>query len=154
MRSQKIDISLETTPLEIWTNSTMGSGDSVALKLLSEKEEWLGTLELRFTAPPRFQPLPCMNHYEDLDMSACPSSVPSRVWRISLIRSTEQLMITTHCNGEELANFEATGIKCGSSVWNAYWSRSMVKIEFWESDSATDFYRKYIGKQQFINIYY
>ena len=134
-----IDFDLENTPLEIKTNSTVGSNNKLDLELYTAKELMAGNIFIRFYKPvPQYSIFPC-GHYTNF--STDPPSVADKIWRITLTRTVTP-RIVIHCNEVEVLNFTLSNSTCGGSLWSYYWNRvPVVKITFYEDDTASNSYR-------------
>jgi hypothetical protein len=95
-----INFDLDTNPLEIKTDSTIGSGDLVYVQFRNSQGEEAGGLTIKFTSPP--------THFID----ACrkwtnfPTDLPTarnKVWRITKSRISG-IRLIVHCNEREVLN--------------------------------------------------
>ena len=142
-RGAWIDFNLESTPLEITTDSELGSNDWVDLWFYSSGGDhgagWAGGISLKFSpATVRYFLLDCSSGYTGL------TTLPSdrfKVWRVSLIR-TSGVTLLLHCNDVEVLRVGISGDVCDRIDWSYPWSRTVEQIYFAiASDSASDFYR-------------
>ncbi|KAL5264054.1 hypothetical protein ACHWQZ_G005225 [Mnemiopsis leidyi] len=132
-------VDLETTPLEIKTNSTLESGDEVYVLLYNSQGEYAGGVYIYFTSTPQYYLDWCSSYTTNF-----PSNLPAavdKVWRISLTR-TSGIRLQIHCNDVEVLNFLLSDDTCSNSDWRKYWSRDVEKIAFSRSDTASDYYRR------------
>ena len=134
------EIDLETTPLEIKTDSTIGSGDYVYVYFLTSGREQVGYVTIRFSSTPQYYIGYCMYSYTNFPVSL-PTEV-EKVWRITLNRNSG-IRLLIHCNNVEVLNFLISSNTCYYSSWSTRWSRTVGKIWFYSpySDTASDYYR-------------
>ena len=132
---------LESTPLEIKTDSVMGSSDKVAVVLLSGNA-YTGVVYLFFTSPQQYHLSWCTAGNYKFHVN--PPSDNDKIWRISLTR-TAGVRLVIHCNEVEVLNTLLSQATCSDSEWSTYWSRDVTKIKFTSSDKASDYYRPQPG---------
>ena len=80
-----------------------------------------------------------------------PPADVNKVWRISVTR-TSGIRLQIHCNDVEVLNTLISDTTCSESDWSTEWNRDIEKIHFSNSDTASDYYRPYVGKQFFVTI--
>ena len=145
----KLAIDLETTPLEIKTNSELGSRDRVSVDFYSSQGTRRGGVGIYLDSTPQYYLPYCIS------WTNFPSYLPSavdKVWRISLTR-TAGIRLQIHCNNVEVLNFLMSDKTCIYSYWSKYWTRDVEMIRFSEHDTASDYYRPFIpGKSLMILI--
>ena len=139
----KPDIDLETTPLEIKTDSAVGSGDYVYVYFYTSQGHEAGKVYLRFTSTLQYRIYGCSTW---TNVTTNPPADVNKVWKISVTR-TSGIRLQIHCNDVEVLNILISDTTCISSSWSTYWSRDIEKIFFAPEDSASDFYRSYSGKE-------
>ena len=131
------EIDLETTPLEIKTDS----GDQVYVQFFTSGRDYVGYVQIRFPSTPKYYIYNCMS---SLSYTNFPVSLPTeveKVWRITLNRNSG-IRLLIHCNNVEVLNFLMSSSTCSDSRWSTYWSRTVGK--FWFNphyDTASDYYR-------------
>ena len=126
-------------PLEIKTDSTIGSGDQVYVQFFTSGREEVGNVQFRFTSTPRYYINYCTNSWTNFPVSL-PTEV-EKVWRITLNRNSG-IRLLIHCNNVEVLNILMSDSTCGDSRWSTRWSRTVGKISFHPtSDTASDYYR-------------
>ena len=141
-RNVKIEWDLESTPLEIRTNSVLGSNDVVDVVLYSAEGEYAGTVALYFTSTLQYLLGWCSTSWTNLPVT--PPSATDKVWRITLTR-TAGVRLVIHCNDVEVLNTLLSEATCRSG-WSTYWNyRDVTKIKFDSSDTASDYYRPQPG---------
>ena len=140
-RSVKIKRDLESTPLEIRTNSVLGSNDRVEVTLNSAGGESAGRVSLRFTSTLQYDLVWCLSW---TNLPVTPPSATDKVWRITLTR-TAGVRLVIHCNDVEVLNTLLSQATCIDSRWITYWNRDVTKIMFRLSDTASDYYRPQPG---------
>ena len=128
---------LAAVPLEVKTNSVLGSDDQVRLALYSAEGEYAGVVYLYFTSPPQYS-----LHWCGPD-TIFPTTIPSatdKVWRFTLTR-TAGIRLVIHCNDVEVLNFLFSDTTCISkSSWSTIWSRDVATILFRSDGTAPDYY--------------
>ena len=133
-------IDLERTPLEIKTNSELGSGDKVEVSFYNSQGDKAGRVTIYFFSKPQFW-LSWCNARTDFS-STLPTAV-DKVWRISLTKTLD-IRLQIHCNNVQVLNFLLQNETCFYTDWREYWSRDVEKIAFYTRDTASDFYRPFI----------
>ena len=132
-----IPLDLETTPLEIKTDSTPGSEDQVYVRFYTTQGEYAGGVGIYFTFTPQYRLYYCSSR------TNFPSNLPSevdKIWRITLDK-TAGIRLRIHCNGVEVLNTLLSDNTCSYSYWRKYWSRDVEYIDFLPYDTASDYYR-------------
>ena len=127
---------LEKAPLELKTNSTLGSGDILDVYFQTIQGEDAGDVGIYFFSTYQYWILDCNDYWTDF-----PNSVPSeveKIWRITADKSTlSGIRLMIHCNGIEVLNIILSDSTCPGHNW----SRDVEKIYFPNYDSASDYYR-------------
>ena len=139
-----IDADLENSPLEIKTDSSLGSDERVYLDLRTSEQSDAGDVILYFTSTPQYQLRYCTTSRTDF-----PTKLPTdtnKVWKVSLTR-TSDIRLVIHCNEVEVLNILMSDSTCSSSSWNKYWSRDVKEIFFSSSDTASDYYTEVISRR-------
>ena len=131
------EIDLETTPLEIKTNSAIGSGDYVKVLFYSVKSRRAGGFELHFNSTLQYEISECSSY---TNFSTNPPADVNKIWRITKTR-TSGIRLQIHCNDVEVLNILMSDTTCSSSSWSTYWNRDIEKIYFGNSDTASDYYK-------------
>ena len=137
-----INFDLENIPLEIKTDSADGSGEKVRVGLRGNKgkTDTAGNVVFWFTSPPNYW----IGHCTNSSGTNFPANLPSetsKIWRITLSRTSENKRVMIHCNEIEVLNFEISDMTCTESSWSNYWSKRVKKIYFHQEDTASDQYR-------------
>jgi hypothetical protein len=130
---------IDSTPLEIKTDSLIGSGDKVYL-ILKNEARWTSGVYIRFNSPPQYYLLDCTNSWNNF-----PTSLPTatvKVWRITKTR-TSGIRLRIHCNEKEVLNILMSDSTCSYSYWRDDWTSDITQTYFKSSDTASDFYRPY-----------
>ena len=140
-RGVLVNHDLENSPLQIRTDSVVGSDERVVLYLHTAEEvnRNAGGVELRLTSPPRYYLRYCTSNSADL-----PTDLPTetdKIWTIILSR-TSDVRLTIYCNNKEVLNVLMSAATCSDNEWSEMWSRDVGKIEFISThDTSSDFYR-------------
>jgi hypothetical protein len=135
---EKIDYDLETTPLEIKTDSMIGSEDKMRIGLHNSHGNNPVGFYFKFTSPPQYLVWLCNSSYTNF-----PTNMPAaidKIWRLTLTRTSGNRLVI-HCNEKEVLNILMSDSTCSERNWSAYWTRKVTKIEFDSKDTASDFYR-------------
>ena len=133
-RDVKIPHNLETTPLQIKTDSTAGSKDEVRVFLRTAGGDSAGYVQLYFSSPPEYYLGSCTKDYTDL-----PSTLPSEVNKVWVITKLPGPRLTVQCNGVTVVDITMSDT-CSYGLWGKYWSRKVEQIEFSSYDTASDEY--------------
>ena len=133
-----IQYELENTPLQIKTNSEVGSNEAAYVAFYSTNH-FAGGVLFNFTAPPQYKLTKCSKY------TNFPTDLPSetnKVWTLTLSRTRGERRVVIHCNNKEVLNVVMSSITCSYSSWSDAWGRDVYKIMFYSGfDTATDFYR-------------
>ena len=141
-RGVPLDHNLETTPLEIKTDSEVESNDLMVVNFLTAQEKQTGGVWIVIRSTVWYQ-LGACNH-----KTVLPTTLPStkeKVFRITLSR-TSGIRLRIECNEEEILNVLMSDTTCTDSSWSTTWSGEVKKIRFSTSDTASDYYRPQTGK--------
>ena len=144
LRDVSIDYNLETTPLEIRSGSDLGSTSRVYVIFHTSQGYSTGPVQfkLEFASPPRYYNYGCNNKWTNFTTDLPTAKV--KVWRITVIRSSDAAGLQILCNGEEVMNTVYSDSTCISSSWKMYWKRDIIaKIQFSSGDTMSDYYRPY-----------
>ena len=142
----KIDYDIERTPLEIRSNSELGSGDQLFVNFYPfsfSRGEQAGGVSFELTSTPKYCLYMCRSCWTNF-----PTDLPTartKIWRITVIRSSVIIGVQILCNGEEVLNIVLSDSVCTSwnNWYNNYWNRSKRKIQFYYSDTISYYYRPY-----------
>ena len=146
-KNVKIEWDLESTPLEIRSNSVLGtdeSDDEVKVAFYSAKEEYAGQVNLYFKSTLQYFLGGCTTFGTNLPVT--PPSTADKVWRITLTKTAGVIMIVPryrvviHCNEVEVLNILLSDATCSKGQWSTEWSRDVTKIKFLSDDTASDYY--------------
>ena len=141
----EVDFDLETTPLEIVTNSAFGSDERVHINFIIDSGERIGGIQLHFKTT-SYKIGKCSTNM-DLDSTTLPADI-TKIWRITLKKNLPEIRITIHCNdAEEVLNVVLSDSVCNNpdyadGKWRANWEKDVIKkIRF--QYNAADYYRAY-----------
>ena len=135
------EVDLETIPLEIKTDSTIGSGDEVFVEFYRSGGYNVGYVVIRFSSTPQYRIGSCTYSWTNFPVSL--TTEVEKVWRITLNR-TSGIRLLIHCNNVEVVNFLMSSSTCSNyrSSYSTYWSGTVGKFWFHnEEDTASDYYR-------------
>ncbi|XP_063688243.1 uncharacterized protein LOC134821431 [Bolinopsis microptera] len=136
-REVKIEWDPESTPLEIKTNSVLGSNDQVYVFFYSAEGLLSGGVVFRFGSTSQYWLHYCSSTFTNFPVK--PPSTADKVWRITLTRTTG-VRVVIHCNEVEVFNKLLSQSTCPTPYWSTYWSDDVAKIQFHSSDTASDYY--------------
>ena len=137
-----LDYDLESSPLEVKTNSVFGSDDELSLLLFTTQDNLAGMVKIKFSQTPQHE-LHVNCQISPFDFPYTLPTAAEKIWRIAFTRGTDS-RLQIHCNEVEVVNILISGQTCDL---NQFWTREILKILFDSTDSASDFYRPYKGKQ-------
>eukprot|EP00116_Pleurobrachia_bachei_P007648 sb/3467910/ len=131
----KIPWDLEGTPLQLKTDSKLGSGQIMRVEMYkNDSSSYVGGVEMRLSSLVRYRIYHCINSYTDL-----PVELPVEVEKIWTIIKTGTALIIT-CNNVEVLNYlfaDSSNTKCVKKLGGDV--VEMFKFHGW--DAASDFYR-------------
>ena len=134
-RDVKIEWDLESTPLEVRTDSVLGSDDMMWVEFHSAAGH-AGRVYLYFKSTLEYALDSCKPR---TNFPVTPTSTTDKVWRITLTR-TAGVRLVIHCNEVEVLNTLLSST-CSVSAWSTYWNNDVNKIFFYSVDTASDYYR-------------
>ena len=137
-RGVKMNYDLETLPLEIRTDSVLGSDEKVVVWFNNARGDIAGGVGVEFSSTHQYYRGYCTESWTNF-----PTTLPTatdKVWRVTVTR-TAGIRVVIHCNDQEIINILLSDSTCSYSSWSTYWSRKIAQIEFIDSDTAPDFYR-------------
>jgi len=156
-RSTIYDFDLDTTPLEIKTNSEArgdGMDEKMSVHFFDDQYQTIGGIAIRFRSIMQYQIFYCNGDHEWVDFPASLSSTDKhKVWRFTLDKSSG-VRFKVHCNDVEVINVLISPSECEGAYrsigeeWNdRYWSTKVVKINIddMQDYSASDYFRPYTG---------
>ena len=136
--AKRISFDIDTTPLQIQTDSVLGSGDVMFVRFVGQNSSGTVGIDVIFTNPPTYD----IGHCGTRTDFALPGTEKYRIWTFKKQDNTLQLL----CNGAEIYNLNYTEYlddeTCGEK-----WSLDFTHLRFVKSasltDTASDFYRPY-----------
>eukprot|EP00116_Pleurobrachia_bachei_P008664 sb/3468926/ len=125
---------LEGTPLQIKTNSTLGSDERIWVLMYDKDSSSIGGVAVQFSSPIKYGINYCITNQPDL-----PVQPPVEVEKIWTITKTKTALIVT-CNNVEVVNYLFADSPLDSCVTR--WGGDLVNgIKFVNDfDTASDFY--------------
>ena len=132
-RDVLIPHNLPTTPLQIKTVATAGSGKELSVVLYTAGGDKAGIFQLFFTSSPKYKILNCITSWTVL-----PSTLPKEVNKVWQITKLPGPRITVQCN--RVTVLDMSHDTCTKSSWNTTWSRKVEQIMFPGYDTASDEY--------------
>jgi hypothetical protein len=134
-RGVKIPIELETSYLQIKTNSAVGSGDQTVIEYFDKEGRDAGGIGILFSSP---------RVWYRLFNCALPTPFPhilpttvNKLWTIEKRRYRTRVF----CNEALVLEFTVSDSTCDTRYWETYWGRKVSKIEFHSVDTASEQYR-------------
>ena len=135
----KVDYDLENSPLQIRTNSEIGSEGRVDMYFYNPAGDHAGSVSVHLESSPQYDFGWCSSRRN------FPTGLPSdtdKTWTISLVRTSSEIRIVMLCNEKEVLNVALSDTTCTSeSEWKTTWNRDVEQIKFSSYDTASDYYR-------------
>ena len=131
---------LENNPLQIRTDSVIGSDEKVSLLLITPDGIYAGGIIIVFSSPPKFWFGYCTHG------TNFPTDLPTetdKVWQITFTKSSGVIGVTILCNDKQVINMVVSDSTCTRSEWSNRWdiNKTIAKILFQVVDTASDYYR-------------
>ena len=149
-----MDFDLENYPLQIKTDSEVGSDEELRVMFHDDGQNLIGGIYLYLKSTPQYFFGYCSSSKVDI-----PNDLPSeteRLWTITFKRISDVVTLVAHCNEVEVFNVVISGTVCSKSYWSAYWSRKPAsKISFLsstETDTASDYYKQGKSSNKNVNV--
>ena len=135
-----VNFDLENSPLQMKTDSAVGSNEKVFVTFYSGSSS-AGGVVLSFSSSPQYQLIECNSSPLNF-----PTDLPSetdKVWTITKdSRVSDEIRVVINCNDKEVLNVVLSDTTCSDRRWSENWSKDVDKINFHSSsDTASDFYR-------------
>ena len=128
-RGKEIEFKIEDYPLQVRTDSVVGSNDILRV-YMSPEETSGGTVRIRFTDPPQYRIDYCSSG--NITITNMPAE-NTRVWTIT----KNAISVDVFCNGVEIFSYLFS--ESGKTDCVTRWGEdTMVKIFFVTRDSDTD----------------
>ena len=134
-----ISYDLENSPLQIRTNSEVGSNEKVEVWFKTSYGEIAGAVGFHFTSSPQY--FICGSTYRYFPTDLPPET--DKVWTITIATDSDNTHVVITCNNEEVlvADTERRA-DCGDWHWQRMWNKDVEQIYFnSSSDTASDYYR-------------
>ena len=133
---------LQAIPLEIRTDSALGSGDEMLLDFYSSGGEFAGGLSIRLTSDPGYYLDYCTEEWNSF-----PNGLPTgkeKLWRIAVIKTSDLHKLQILCNEKKVLDFVISNSTCPLPLWNTFsWNNDIKKILISPGDTMSDDYRPY-----------
>ena len=142
-RGVNISFDLEKKPLEIKTNSALGSEDEIRLYFLSADGNRSGAIVIRFSQKIEYTIARCLKSFHGIQEVS--PNVTDNIWKVTLNKTTD-IQLQIHCNNVKTIDMVISDETCGRSEWRTFWSMVTEKIRFQANDTASVFYRYGSGK--------
>ena len=132
----KIVYDLENFPLEIKTNSTLGSDEFLAMGFFKytpltryPRYEMFhaGGIEIIFSSTPQYYIQLCT--YPWLDFLTTLPSAAEKIWKITLDKSSG-IRVKVHCNGVLVVDHPVSRQNCSYFNWRTSWMNDVTDIWF------------------------
>ena len=147
MRGVMIDHDAESYPLEIKTDSKLGSRDEVRVWFHDADKKWTGTVRIFFTSPMQYYLYDCTKR---ADFPTVPPSAIEKIWTITLARSPD-IRVQIQCNAVEVLNIMISDSTCKKGWKKEDWAKEKVKLMFSPDDKGSDDYIPSPGTNTFKN---
>eukprot|EP00116_Pleurobrachia_bachei_P006278 sb/3466540/ len=130
-----IPFDLESTPLQIKTNSTAWSEEEIVVYTYTANGSLMGSVEVRFTKPIQYYISYCATSWPELPVQ--PGDEVDKIWTIRKTNTT----LNIECNGVEVLNYQFSNSSRDKCV--PKWGGDVVKKIRFHSyyDTASDSYR-------------
>ena len=115
---------LENSPLQIMTNTEVGTSGSLLVNFLSPSSA--GGFDLNFK-PLEYKFIQCLDSYVGFSEDLLPYET-EKIWTIFLSKVSGVTRIVIHCNEMEIINFVMSESTCALSGWERKWVTSDVKM--------------------------
>lgn len=133
-----IDFDLEATPLQIKTDSAVGSEDQVVVFFFSSHGGRAGGILLYFGPTLQYYIWHCQQGIYSNFLAPLPTAT-EKEWRVTVTR-TSSVRVVIQCQDVEVANVVLSDSTCSEEDWRETWSNDVEKIFFTDTDTATDLY--------------
>nr|AFK75454.1 putative secretory peptide-44 [Pleurobrachia bachei] len=134
-RDARITWDLEGTPLQIKTNSSLGSNDVIKVGIFATDNIYLTYWAVNFSSPMQYSIQYCTGDWIDL-----PVQPPVAVDKVWTFKKTDTALIVT-CNDVEVLNYVYADAANGACETESRMGGDVVQIVFWSEDTASEFYR-------------
>ena len=134
-----INYDLENSPLQIQTDSEVGSYELVKVYFYNAGTSFAGGVFLFFSSHPWYRIIYCTTYWHNFSTDL--PSETDKVWTISLTRTAGKKGLVITCNDKEVLNVILSYTTCAQSGWSNFWNKDVKKIQFISSDTASDYYR-------------
>jgi len=128
---------LETTPLQIKTDSAVGSEEEISVRSYTADNEYSGAIWLKFTDPPEYFIKRCFEISASFSVDL--PAEQTKIWTITKTAITVKIS----CNEVEVLTYIFSDSSRSACV--TYWSSDTVKILFGSTDTASDEFRALPG---------
>lgn len=135
-RGSNIGISLDASPVQVRTDSTIGSGDILWVRFVEPLTDNGPGIKIVFSDPAIYSIGYCADNYNQF--TVCAGS--ERVWTIS--KQTGRIILI--CNAEVI--FDIDYAASTNSLCNYFWSLYFGQMKFQGGDTASDSYRHFSGQ--------
>eukprot|EP00116_Pleurobrachia_bachei_P007028 sb/3467290/ len=134
-RGVTIPLDLEGTPIQIKTDSTLGSEQRIWLNVFDKDGVYISSVSVWFKSPIQYQILYC-TAWTDLPVQ--PPADVEKIWTFTITKTA----LTITCNNVEVLNYLFADSSLSDCVTNLSSDGGVEKIMFSStSDTASDFYR-------------
>jgi len=124
-----IGFDLESRPLQIVTDSVLGSDELLRVEFQPEEGLMGHGLQVEFTNPPQYKIGPCTTGWVTFSLS----DTQTRTWTIT---KTNNEAVSLSCNGVEIFNYLFSASSKDNCVER--WTTDVVKMKFKSGSSGTD----------------
>ena len=146
-RGVYINYDLENTPLQIKTDSVVGSDEEMKVYFYTAGNYQAGGVFLYFSSPPQYRLKDCSSSSTDF-----PTALPTetdKIWTLTRTRTSGTIRIIIQCNNKEVLNIVLSDTTCSESDWSSDWRGDAEKMMFLKR--ASDFYRPGINHVTFFS---
>ena len=126
---------LESTPLQITTNSKLGSSEQILVDVFDKDGSNIAYVEVKFLSTMKYFLRYCTDEKTKLPVQ--PPEERNKIWTI---KKTKTALIIT-CNNVEVLNYRFDGSSFGNDCVRRWDGDVVEEIEFSKLDDASHFYR-------------
>ena len=139
-RGQKIEFDINSTPLQLYTDSEIGSGDVLWVQFTQSYSGIVVGISVKFDSEPGYHIGKCVTERIEIPKNKLGEN-KNRIWMIE-----KKTRLKLSCNGVEIFNYDTES----SEIWQcrARWSKDYDSFRFrdddiYRKDTASDLYREY-----------
>eukprot|EP00116_Pleurobrachia_bachei_P013993 sb/3474255/ len=129
-----IPFDLKRDPLQIKTDSTIGSKEQISPHMYTADDKLIGGVTVRFNSPMKYSIGHCTGTGDLPPLPVQPGDEVNKIW---IIRKTNTTL-SIECNGVEVLNYQFSD--SNESDCETRWEEDVMKIKFTQYGTASDSY--------------